>query len=127
MNPDKPKLYPIDDLVTAAKVDAILDQEADAFQGYRITRYHERFGFGFLKEEKYKEVVDAVVTQNNEVIIPRHLGFLEKQLKTNGSGWLAGTEGPSITDYFWVPVLRAALAGWLELKGRVLLITSGFL
>jgi len=111
-NPGAPQLYPVDDMFAAARVDAIMDQEADAFAGVRVSRYKERFGLSFLNEEKHKPLVDEIVKENNEVIIPRHLGFLVKQLKANGSGWLAGTEGPSIADHFWMPVLRSLQKGW---------------
>lgn len=106
------QLYPVDDLIMAARVDAIMDQEADAFVGVRVSKYKERFGMSFLTEEKNKALLDGLVEENNKVIIPRHLGFLVKQLKANGSGWLAGTEGPSIADHFWMPVLRSLQNGW---------------
>jgi len=111
-NPGGPQLYPMDDPVAAARVDAIMDQEADAFCGLRVAKYKERFGLGFLQEEKHQPLVEKITGESNSVIIPRHLGFLEKQLKANGTAWLAGTEGPSIADYFWVPVLRALQKGW---------------
>merc|ERR1712227_309347 len=59
MNPEKPRLYPVNDFCMAAKVDAILDQEADAFAGIRIVKYTDRFGHGFLKDEKYKDVAEV--------------------------------------------------------------------
>jgi len=112
MNPDKASLYPCNDLALAAKVDAILDQEADTFTGLRVTKYAARFGHGFLNEDKHKDLRDGVIRDTNNEVIPRHMAFLEKQLKTNGSGWLAGTEGPSIADYFWVPMLRMIEGGY---------------
>merc|ERR1719277_1138566 len=89
-----------------------MDQEADAFAGIRIVKYTDRFGHGFLNDEKYKDISDGIVRDNNSEVIPRHLAFLEKQLKSNGSTWLAGTDSPSIADYFWVPQLRNIEAGW---------------
>ena len=62
--------------------------------------------------EKNKDLVDKITEDCNTVIVPRQLGFLEKQLQQNGSAWLAGTKGPSIADYFWVPVLRSLQGGW---------------
>ena len=41
------------DPLLAARVDAVCDLEADAFVGVRVSKYKERFGFGFLNEDKY--------------------------------------------------------------------------
>lgn len=68
------RLYP-NDPVLAAKVDAILDQEADAFMGLRITRYKGRFGFGFLDDSKNADQLDAAVKSINEEVIPRFFTF----------------------------------------------------
>ena len=46
-----------------------------------------------------------------EEIIPRHLGQLQQQLDASATGWLAGTQGPSIADFFWVPSLMALQKG----------------
>ena len=48
-------LYP-QDAVLAAKVDALCDQEADAFAGMRVCKYKERFGFGFLNDAANAEL-----------------------------------------------------------------------
>merc|ERR1711988_1519011 len=43
LDPER-KLYP-DDPILSCKIDGIVDQEADTFQGFRVMRYKERFGF----------------------------------------------------------------------------------
>merc|ERR1712227_21466 len=111
-HPEKPQLYPVNDFVLAAKVDAIMDQEADALCGIRVAKYTDRFGHGYLNDEKHKDLADSIIRDNNNEVIPRHLAFLQNQLKSNGSTWLAGTEGPSIADYFWIPILRLLEGGY---------------
>jgi len=39
---DNKELYPIDDLVKCAKIDAILDLDADLFAGIVVRNYKER-------------------------------------------------------------------------------------
>jgi len=96
-------LYP-EDPVLAAHVDAIMDQEADALMGFRVTKYQERFGFGaWLMTD---ENVAKLRADINRDIIPRHMGQLEKILEQGGTGWLAGTPEPTIADFFWVPTLQ---------------------
>jgi glutathione S-transferase len=104
-------LYPTDPLV-AAKVDALCDQEADAFMGLRVTKYKDRFGFGFLGDEAHAAQLAAAVEANNGEVIPRHLATLAKHVEAGGTGWLAGTAGPTIADFAWVPVLAAIADGW---------------
>lgn len=96
-------LYP-DDAVTAAQVDAIMDQEADALMGMRITKYKGRFGFGdwIMTDDN----VMRLQKEMNADILPKHLNQLETVLRTGGTGWLAGTPGPTIADFFWVPTLQ---------------------
>ena len=47
---DANSLYPSSDPLKCALIDAIVDQEADAFQGLRVTKYSARFGFARLNE-----------------------------------------------------------------------------
>jgi len=98
------------DILEAAKVDAIIDQEADAFMGVRVTRYKGRFGFKeeYLSDETWSKVEETI----NSEIVPGHLARLEKVLKKSTSGWLASTSGPSIADFFWVPTLKSIQGGW---------------
>jgi len=41
--------------------------------------------------------------------VPTFLAFVENALERSSTGWLAGTDGPSIADVCWAPRLR-----WLE-------------
>merc|ERR1712166_17884 len=97
-------MYPADPVV-ACLVDGICDQEADAFMGFRITKYKAIFGFGILEQPEGAAVLAAAESANVTEVIPRHLGTLNAQLVSGGTGWLAGTTQPSIADFFW--------AGWL--------------
>lgn len=103
------ELYPSDP-VQAAVVDAIMDFEADMFMGPRVARYKGRFGFSesVLTPAACKEV-DAAI---NAEVLPRHLASLEALLKKSSTGWLAGTLGPSIADFLFVPMIGLLLEGW---------------
>ena len=63
-------LYPSDPLL-AAKVDAILDQEADMLAGVRVARYQERFGFADGTFDR-AAVLDAL----NGAVLPRHIAYV---------------------------------------------------
>ena len=41
------------------------------------------------------------------ILIPRHLQFLEKRLKSSNAKnlWLGNTENPTICDFYWAPTL----------------------
>ena len=88
-------LYPEDPLL-AAKVDAIMDQETDAFVGPTVVSYSSRYGIAMDDEHKAKsnELIAAE-------IIPRHLTFAENMLHNSPTGWIAGTEEPSPADFLW--------------------------
>ena len=106
-------LYPAGDragMLQAALIDGIMDLEADAFAGLRVTKYKERFGFSeaIVPAEVFEQATAAI----NGEVIPRHLGNLERILAESKTGWLAGTPGPSIADFFWAPVLASLGAGW---------------
>merc|ERR1712129_332782 len=105
-------LYP-EDLVTAAQVDALLDHETDTLMGMKVTKYKERFGFGewLMTDENVKKLrVDI-----NKEVLPKHLRQLETLLQQGGTEWLAGTPGPTIADFFWVPTLQLLEKGeWNE-------------
>lgn len=105
-------LYPSDP-IAAARVDAILDQEADAFMGLRVSRYKERFGFS-SETILTEKATEAVRKEINRTIIPRHMGFMEKLLKSGATGWLAGTKEPSVADFFWYPTFEALKLGWSD-------------
>ena len=92
LKPEK-ELYP-SDAIAAARVNAIADQEADLGMGFRVVKYNERYGFGFLKEEKYKStVLKETIEAINKEVLPRHLLSLAKQLEMGATGWLGGDKG----------------------------------
>jgi len=63
-------LHPTDNPLLAAKIDAILDQEADAFAGCTAAYYYKRYGMTPLQDDKLREQVFSNIS--NEVL-PRHL------------------------------------------------------
>ena len=53
-----------------------------------------------------EEVLYNVRNQLNDIILPKHLRFLENFLEKSSSGWLAGGDKPSIADFCFVPRLE---------------------
>mmetsp|Transcript_22808 Transcript_22808/g.52274 ORF Transcript_22808/g.52274 Transcript_22808/m.52274 type:complete len:158 (-) Transcript_22808:170-643(-) len=105
-------LYPTDP-VHACQVDAAVDHVEDVFLGHTVTLYKERFGFNFLNDSP--QHVDVVRKELNEVVIPRHLGNIEKGLSDNDScPWLVGRDEPSIADFVLVPRLVKLRDGTLQ-------------
>ena len=47
----------------------------------------------------------------NDDVLPRHFAFLESLLAKSDSGWLAGTPGPTIADFYIVCSLQWFEAG----------------
>ena len=94
--------------IAAAKVDAILDQEADCFSSYRAVNYKDRNGMKEMSQEEQQKYKTAI---NNEVI-KSNFEKLEKILSESSTNWIAGTEGPSIADFFWAASLMAVQRGW---------------
>ncbi|KAH8051374.1 glutathione transferase [Aureococcus anophagefferens] len=92
----------------------LLNQSAAVlrFIGKLKPEYKDRFGFGFLGDEANAAQLAAAVEANNGEVIPRHLATLAKHVEAGGTGWLAGTAGPTIADFAWVPVLAAIADGW---------------
>jgi len=109
-------LYPRDDPLRAAAVDAILDQETDAFVGVTVASYTTRFGID-MTEEQRAAAYDSISRQ----VLPRHLGHLERILTapTTKTGWLANTEQPSPADFAWYSRLRDHLPAKMELSEQV--------
>jgi glutathione S-transferase len=107
------KLYPEDPL-EAARVDAVFDQEADAFVGATVTAYTTRFGIALDGDAKAK----AYITISNE-ILPLHLGNVEKMLKASSTGWIAGTQEPSPADFVWYTRLADYIPEKTELSDRI--------
>lgn len=88
--------YPEDDPLLAAKIDAILAQENDAFTGSTVVTYGPRFGIT-LDDEAVSQSEKLIA----EEVTPRHLKAVEKLLEDSSTGWLAGTEEPSPADFVW--------------------------
>jgi len=101
----KMDLYPSNPIV-AAKVDAIVDQVADTFGGWRATENPSRFGLGFLDDPANEKLKKTVTDDIVKKVVPGHLARLEGLLKSGGTDWLAGTEKPSIADFQWAPLLQ---------------------
>ena len=107
--PDK-CIYPKQPLA-AGFVDAIIDQQNDMFTGWRVYKYHERFG---IDEDNFSENALSNIQNNlNGKIFPKHLQFLENRLKINNNKnlWLANTDSPTICDFNWAPKLADLKAG----------------
>mmetsp|Transcript_132518 Transcript_132518/g.342885 ORF Transcript_132518/g.342885 Transcript_132518/m.342885 type:complete len:352 (+) Transcript_132518:115-1170(+) len=112
-------LYPAD-AVRAAQVDAMVDQASDMMAPVLCAKYQERFGFdealGGPQGEGTSKVEHALQTS----VMPRHFGFFEKILEGSKSGWIAGTERPSIADFI-LGVQFKQLGGSPMVKGEELL------
>lgn len=89
-------LYPGGDLFQAAKIDAILAQEADAFLGPTVVTYASRFGIVLDEEAAHKS--EKLIA---EKVISQHFQSVEKLLTESYTGWVAGTEEPSPADFVW--------------------------
>ena len=99
-------LHPASDPLAAAQIDSIVSEEEDMFCGVSVSRYGPRFGFDLTDE--YRAQVRAKL---NDEVLPKHLSFLEKKLTASTTGWLAGTEKPSIADFVFVPRLQWLVSG----------------
>ena len=88
-------LYPADPL-QAALVDALIDEEKDMSAGSSMLKYGARHGLD-LSEETKATAAAAIKKEFR----PKHLGFVVKILADGGTGWLAGTAGPTIADFVW--------------------------
>jgi glutathione S-transferase len=84
-------LYPDHNGVLAARVDALLDFEADAFAGLTVSRYPGRFGFGALglqgTQDRSCPQTARVRAELNATVLPKHLGHLEALLARSPTGW----------------------------------------
>eukprot|EP00977_Amphora_coffeiformis_P015625 scaffold4599_cov219-Amphora_coffeaeformis.AAC.6 len=110
------RLYPQNDPLQAAAIDAVLDQETDAFTGVTVASYTTRFGIEMTEEQK-----TAAYDLISQQVLPRHLGNLERMLTStsNTTGWLANTEQPSPADFAWYSRLRDFLPAKMELSEQV--------
>ena len=102
-------LYPSDALL-AAKVDAALDQEADAFVGPTVASYTTRFGIEMTDSQ-----VEATAAALSSEVMPRHFKAVEGLLTESATGWIAGTPEPSPADFAWA----IRLGDYLPMKDRL--------
>ena len=80
--------------------------------GISCTNYQARFGFEEVLGGAEGENTAAVRKAIQEEILPRHLGFFDKVIADGGTGWVAGTDGPTIADFVLVPRLQ-----WIKASG----------
>lgn len=106
-------LYP-DDPLLAAKVDAALDQECDAFIGTTVATYSSRYGIAMDDASKAK----TYETISSE-ILPTQLRSIEKLLHASTTGWIAGTEEPSPADFAWFGRLNDSLPEKAEFPDKL--------
>jgi glutathione S-transferase len=100
-------LHPTADALEAARIDAALVAEADAFAPVGCAKYRERSGFAALEGAALAAVEAALRSE----VLPRHLGYVEKALAASTTGWIAGTTRPSAADFAWGTQLRDIDAG----------------
>jgi glutathione S-transferase len=106
-------LYP-EDPILAAKVDAALEQETDAFTGLTVASYTTRFGF--TMDEDTKANAYAIISTE---VLPKHLGNVEKLFEQSSTGWIAGTEEPSPADFVWYMRLADFIPEKKELSDKI--------
>jgi glutathione S-transferase len=110
-------LHPKENVLIAAKIDAALAAEGDAFAAYGVIKYNARNGLGFLDDAQIKTAFHEQITD----ILPRHFSYLERSLDSTASGWIAGTEKPSAADFAWGTKLRdISVGGDLTLPSQIL-------
>ena len=111
------RLYP-DDIVEAAKVDAVLDQEVDISIGLTVTISKARCGFGILGEDSAEinspDLVKKIRKSLNDEVLPRHLKNLEMTIDSDVGPWLGGQSQPSIADFVLVQRLKSFTIGFLD-------------
>jgi len=89
-------LYPKDPIL-AAKVDAAVDQEVDAFLGPTVATYHRKYGI-VMNDEGLAKTAYLIATE----VMPKHLRCIDRLLAESTTGWIADTEEPSPADFIWV-------------------------
>merc|ERR1712039_1126289 len=103
-------LYP-EDPVLAAKVDAIMDAIHDVEAATLPCKYQERFGYNTALGGPGGEGTKLVEKDLHDTVMPRLLGNFQAMLKSSSTGWIAGTDGPTIADF----MCAFSLGGWLQL------------
>jgi len=86
-------LYP-EDPVLAAHVDAIMDQEADALMGFRVTKYQERFGFG-----AWLMTDENVAKLRADINLCTWASWRRSSSRVVRGGWLARQSLRSLTSF----------------------------
>lgn len=104
----------LDDPLVAAKIEAALCAEADAFCGITVASYPTRFGVALDADTTAK----SFETISDE-IMPRHLTNLERLLKEGSTGWIAGTKEPSVADFVWFSQLYNEIPGKSQLSEKL--------
>ena len=94
-------IYPSDP-IKAAQVDAITDQEADAYSSCRVLNYSARFGFEVIREEGNEKILEKATEAVKGEVMPRHFKLLTDQLNASKTGWIAGTDEPSLAEFHWM-------------------------
>mmetsp|Transcript_6201 Transcript_6201/g.15048 ORF Transcript_6201/g.15048 Transcript_6201/m.15048 type:complete len:265 (-) Transcript_6201:114-908(-) len=100
-------VYPADNPELLARIDALLDQEADMFAGCRVAKYTTRFGVALDDAQR-----DAVLKANVDEVVPRHLKAIDAHLANSATGWLCGTPTPTIADFFFACSIGSLPLGW---------------
>jgi glutathione S-transferase len=112
-------VYPTNDPITAAMIDAALDAENDAFTGVTVASYTTRFGIEMTDEQK-----TAAYDMISKETLPRHLGNLERLVQASTTGFLCNTEKPSPADFAWYSRLRDFLPEKTDLSPEVRSLTA---
>jgi len=109
-------MYPRDDPIEAAYIDALMDFQFDALTGLTVSSYPERAGFDCLLESA-PESITAIRKALNEMVLPTHLTSLRRAFRHVGDDgpWLMGRTMPSIADFCWFH--RFKLLGGATIEG----------
>jgi glutathione S-transferase len=108
-------MYPRDNPIEAACIDALLDFESDAFNGLTVSAYPSRMGFDFLEEQlELKADIRKVL---NDKILPNHLTCLRRAFRNklaDDGPWLTGRTTPSIADFAWFHRFQSLSSGIMD-------------
>jgi len=95
-------MYPRNNPIDAAHIDALLDFQFDTFSGLTVSAYPSRMGYDFLEEQP--ELKAGIRRVLNESILPQHLTSLRRAFRNKlveEGPWLTGRLSPSIADFAW--------------------------
>lgn len=106
-------MYPRDDPIEAAYIDALLDFQFDALTGLTVLAYPARAGFECIEDQP--DLKGSIRKALNEVILPNHLTSLRRAFRHGEDGpWLTGRYSPSIADFCWYHRFKYLGGGTLE-------------